>query len=38
MGGKKLFFFDIDGTLIPEDTYCLPSPAVFGALSSHRAE
>ena len=38
MGGKKLFFFDIDGTLIPEDTYCLPSPAVCGALSALRAE
>lgn len=36
MGGKKLFFFDIDGTLIPEDTYCLPSPVVCGALSALR--
>lgn len=35
---KRLFFFDIDGTLIPPDTYCLPSPAVRDALSALRAE
>lgn len=34
MGAKKLFFFDIDGTLVPEDTYCRPSPAVCGALAA----
>jgi len=36
--GNKLFFFDVDGTLIPEDTYSRPSPAVCGALDAlHRA-
>lgn len=36
MGKQKLFFFDIDGTLIPEDTYCRPTPAVCGALDTLR--
>lgn len=38
MSGKRLFFFDIDGTLIPADTYVLPSPAVREALAALRAE
>lgn len=38
MSGKRLFFFDIDGTLIPADTYDLPSPAIRGALAALRAE
>lgn len=34
---QKLFFFDIDGTLIPEDTEQAPSPAVCSALHVLRA-
>lgn len=33
---QKLFFFDIDGTLIPEDTEYTPSPAVSDALTALR--
>ena len=30
----KLFFFDADGTLIPDDAQCRPSAAVCAALEA----